>query len=200
VTVHEGNFAPVAVNDTVVVTPSSGTATLDLLANDTDADGDIVNISEITEPIHGIAAIGSMGANVTYTPPTGFVGVDTFNYTLTDGLASTTGTAAVVVDTAPTAAADIVRVRMNSINNPIDVLANDGDIDGQVLFVSAVSTPDFGTASVGPFGGSVVYTPPAGFQGEASFTYTVTDNILSSTGTVIINVAPEITYLPLIFR
>ena len=62
----------------------SGTAvTVPVLANDTDADeADSLSVIALTAPIHG-AAIHS-GTTVTYTPFSGFAGVDTFSYTVSD--------------------------------------------------------------------------------------------------------------------
>ncbi len=60
----------------------------------------------------------------------------------------------------------------------IDVLANDEDVDGDELEVIAVSDPPDGTASIEVDGG-VLYTPDEAFQGEDTFTYTVSDGTLS---------------------
>ncbi|WP_049721304.1 retention module-containing protein [Gilvimarinus polysaccharolyticus] len=56
----------------------------------------------------------------------------------------------------------------------INVLANDTDVDGDILNVASVSNGNYGTVTTD--GNVVVYTPNNGFFGQDSFTYTVTDN------------------------
>jgi uncharacterized repeat protein (TIGR01451 family) len=69
----------------------------------------------------------------------------------------------------------------------------------QTLTVTAVSASSGQGGTVSLAGGIVTYTPPAGFAGTDTFTYTVTDNgtpALSAMGTVtvtVVNVAPIIT-------
>ena len=75
-----------------------------VLANDSDASGDRLSIVSVTPPAHGAASID--GTSIRYLPAAGFVGVDVFEYTTTDG--AEFDTAAVTVDvqssnTAPTA-------------------------------------------------------------------------------------------------
>ena len=48
---------PVAVNDARTVGEDSGTTALNVLANDTDADGDAIEITAVTQPANGSAAI-----------------------------------------------------------------------------------------------------------------------------------------------
>ena len=57
-------------------------------------------------------------------------------------------------------------------NTPVsvDVLANDIDADDDALTISAVGTPSAGTATI--VSNRVRYTPPAGFSGIATVTYT----------------------------
>ncbi|MEO9326258.1 ThuA domain-containing protein [Nocardioides sp. C4-1] len=94
------NNPPVAVDDTA--TTREGTAVqIDVLANDTDADADaVLEVTEVTEPASGTATIAADG-RVTYTPAAGFVGKDTFDYTVSDGTASDVGTVTVTVTKAP---------------------------------------------------------------------------------------------------
>lgn len=75
--------------------------------------------------------------------------------------------------------------------------------DGDALTLTAVSTPQFGTATIN--GQSVVYTPNAGFTGVDTFTYFVSDGKGGkAAGTVTITVTGDTPsggnsiYLPLI--
>ncbi len=59
-----------------------------MLGNDSDADGDPLRVLAVAEPGDGSAVINPLGQDqdtVTYTPNGCFVGVDTFQYSITDG-------------------------------------------------------------------------------------------------------------------
>jgi serralysin len=72
----------------------------------------------------------------------------------------------------------------------IDVLANDGDADGDPLVVASVTQGGFGQVSL-ETDGTVAYTPNADFHGSDSFTYTVSDGEGgTSSGTVTVTVLP----------
>ena len=72
---------PVA-NDDIAVTGENESVSIDVLANDTDGDGDPLTIMSVSVPSHGTATHD--GAAVIYTPEPGFIGTDTFTYTITD--------------------------------------------------------------------------------------------------------------------
>ena len=75
------NDAPVAVDDTAAT--AEGTAiSIDVLANDIDADGDALSIGSATQAGNGSVAVGS--GQISYTPVAGFTGGDTFSYTIDD--------------------------------------------------------------------------------------------------------------------
>jgi Bacterial Ig domain/RTX calcium-binding nonapeptide repeat (4 copies)/Divergent InlB B-repeat domain len=69
---------------------------LDVVANDSDPDGDPLSAESVTQPQHGAAAIQPNGM-VRYTPAAGFEGPDSFSYTLSDGRGGT-ASASVAVD------------------------------------------------------------------------------------------------------
>jgi hypothetical protein len=63
-------------------------ATGNVLANDSDEDGDPLNLTAFTQPSHGVVAhLG--GGTFRYTPVTGYTGPDQFSYTLTDTYGAT---------------------------------------------------------------------------------------------------------------
>ena len=90
------NRPPVADDDTA--TTSAGRAVnINVLAGDTDPDGDTLTVESVTTPGDGTATINANGT-VRYTPEAGFVGTDTFDYTVADGNGgSDTGTVTVTV-------------------------------------------------------------------------------------------------------
>jgi CSLREA domain-containing protein len=83
----------------------------------------------------------------------------------------------------------------------LNVLANDSDAEGTALTVAAVGTPSSGTAIISGTT-QIVYTPTLNFNGQAVFTYTASDGLLTDTATVTVTVTPvnETLFLPLITR
>jgi dienelactone hydrolase len=57
---------------------------IDVLANDSDPNGDSLSVASVTDGATGNVTINGDGT-VTYTPATDFVGTDSFTYTVTDG-------------------------------------------------------------------------------------------------------------------
>ncbi|GAB4160572.1 MAG: hypothetical protein Fur0021_32730 [Candidatus Promineifilaceae bacterium] len=83
VTGNIGNSDPVALPDTAATTESAP-VDVDVLANDSDEDGDELMVIEVTTPAHGSAAVNP-DKTIQYTPGPGFVGSDSFEYTISDG-------------------------------------------------------------------------------------------------------------------
>ena len=97
VTVTAVSDPPVAVDDTAI-TAEDTAVDIDVVANDHDADGDTLSVTLVTTPSNGTAAIVSGSTTtVTYTPNTYFNGRDSFDYTLSDGADTSTGTVTVTV-------------------------------------------------------------------------------------------------------
>ncbi len=95
------NRTPVANADVYTVTAGSSANSFNVLANDTDADGDVLSVITVSNPAHGIATIS--GKAVLYTPTAGYTGADNFSYTVTDGKGANAA-GAVTVTISPTAA------------------------------------------------------------------------------------------------
>lgn len=88
--------APVA-NPDSVVTAQGVPIEIEVLANDTDPDGDWLSIRSATAPAHGSIEVRS-DITITYTPSAGFVGTDRFEYVVGDGNGNeATGTVTVLV-------------------------------------------------------------------------------------------------------
>ena len=81
------NVWPVAANDQIDVAEDTPEVIFvdDLLANDTDMDGDPLTFRSFTLPSNG-ALVDNGDGMLTYTPQTGFVGRDSFTYTIFDDL------------------------------------------------------------------------------------------------------------------
>lgn len=181
------NRMPDAVDD-AAVTPAGASVVIDVLANDSDADGDSIFISSVTDPANG--SVSHDGATVTYTPASGFTGVDSFYYSISDGFGgSDLAQVTVTVNGSPDAGDDAASM-FEDQSVTISVLSNDSDPNGDALRVVAVGSPRHGSAAVNP-DGSIVYTPAADFNGTDSFPYTVSDvHGASATAVVTVTVAP----------
>ena len=95
-TPRDTNRAPVAEADSAL-TMRGEAVTIAVLDNDTDADADdTLSVASATTPGNGSAVVNANGT-VTYTPWTSFVGTDTFQYTVSDGTATTSETVTVKV-------------------------------------------------------------------------------------------------------
>jgi VCBS repeat-containing protein len=189
-TVTPVNDAPIAQAD-VALTAEDTAAMIDVLANDSDIEGDSLAISSVSSPAHGAAVV--MGAVIHYEPAAGYAGTDSFTYTVSDGAATATGSVTVTVTAVndpPEAVADAVT---GTEDTPlvIAVLANDVDPDGNALTVLEASTPTAqgGTVIINA-DGTVTYMPAPNFNGSDTFTYTVSDGALTAIGTVTVTVTP----------
>jgi hypothetical protein len=71
------------------------------MANDNDSDGDALSVTSVTNPPHGSATKNSDGT-ITYRPDPGFSGMDSYQYTISDGVATDSATVTVAVgETSP---------------------------------------------------------------------------------------------------
>ncbi len=184
------NNPPVANND-AASTIEDTAVTVDVLANDTDADGDSLTVSTVSQGADGTVVNNS--GDVTYTPDPGFKGIDSFTYTAGDGdLDSNLATVTITVDPAPAnqppVANDDDATTTRNTSVTINVLANDSDPDGSIDPATvAVSQPGKGTA-VSNGNGTVTFTPKKGFRGTDNFTYTVNDNEGAASNAATVNV------------
>jgi len=197
------NTVPVA-NETVVDVPG---ATKPVVLGGSDADGDSLTFTIVTQPANG--SLSGTAPNLTYTPDAGFVGTDSFTYTVNDGTVDSAAatvtinvTETVVPNTAPIANETVVDVP--GATKP--VVLGGSDADGDSLTFTIVTQPANGSLSgTAP---SLTYTPDAGFVGTDSFTYTVNDGTVdSAAATVTINVEAQSTptegggiFLPFVSR
>ena len=78
------NTPPVAVNNAYTTQQGVSLTITDLLANDSDADSNTLAIDSVSVPTSGTATVVN-STTVQYVPAAGFVGIATFNYTITDG-------------------------------------------------------------------------------------------------------------------
>jgi len=187
------NNAPVAVANTLTVAEDAALTSTDVIANDTDIDGDTLSLTAATTAGTGTVAVNADGLSVDYTPAANFNGTEVITYTVSDGtLTDATGTLTVTVtavNDAPVAVANTLTVAEDAALTSTDVIANDTDIDGDTLSLTAATTAGSGTVAVNADGLSVDYTPAANFNGTEVITYTVSDGTLTdATGTLTVTV------------
>ncbi|WP_417711751.1 Ig-like domain-containing protein, partial [Pseudoalteromonas ardens] len=166
------NTLPVATADEVTIA-SGQQITIDVLENDTDADGNTLTITGATVDFGAVSIVDN---KLVYTPPATFVGVATIEYSISDGQGGTSNSQAIVnltVNSAPTAMLDVASTD-DRTSLVIDVLANDSDADGDELFlISAVATHGKATINID---GTLTYEPKVGFSGEDIIVYQVRDS------------------------
>ena len=173
ITVTPVNDSPVAAADSAT-TLEDGTVTIPVLANDTDLDGETLNITVVSQGQHGTVMIN--GGSVVYTPTANYAGPDSFNYTISDPSGSLSSAPVSVtvtpVNDDPVAVADSKTMLEDSVAT-ITVLTNDSDLEGDALAIASITQGAHGSVAIA--GAAVVYTPVANFNGADSFTYTVSD-------------------------
>ncbi|MBN1878047.1 MAG: tandem-95 repeat protein [Anaerolineae bacterium] len=162
ITVRSANIAPVASGDTFTVTENSRENRFDVLAGDTDADGDSLYVLIVGTPDQGGTAINA-GTAITYTPARDFAGQEHFTYAISDGYGGfATAWVTVTVTPLPTYTLTVNRVG-----------------SGTVVLDSDLPAYKAGTAV------TLTAIPEAGWQfdrwsGAASISLTQTHVIMSS--------------------
>jgi len=208
VTPESQNQGPIA-NDDGATTSEDTPVDINVIGNDTDADGTIdgTSVSIVTDGSNGSTSDNGDGT-VTYTPNGGFAGTDTFTYTVNDNDGATSNEATVTVQVTagnqrPVANDDGATTKEDT-SVGINALANDTDADGTLDPATVTITDQPMNGTVFDNGdGTVTYMPNAGFTGTDTFTYTVQDDLgaTSNEGTVTITVeqdsyltAPSVNY------
>ena len=186
------NQAPDAVDDTASAA-NSALASGNVLANDSDPNGDILTVTaqSITTANGGTLVLNANGS-FTYQAADGFRGNDSFTYTVNDGFGGT-DTATVVINDiftnrGPNAVNDAASAASSAFASG-NVLVNDSDPDSDTLTVApqSIITANGGTLVLDS-NGNFTYQAADGFRGNDSFTYTINDGFGGTdTATVSIN-------------
>jgi uncharacterized secreted protein with C-terminal beta-propeller domain len=135
----------------------------------------------------GTVTIGADGHTVRYQPPADFAGQDTFTYTVDNFM-----TATVSVDVIRRVRDDQFRVDAADGPQVLPLLVNDpfgADYSGPGQITAVTTAAHGATVAISADGHSVVYTPPAGFVGTDTFTYTV-DGTQKAKVTIVVD-APQ---------
>ena len=176
VEVTDVNEAPEAMDD-VAVTPEDKAVTIDVLANDTDPEGDRLSVRSVTAAAHGAVRLVS-GGIVMYTPEADFHGADSFTYVASDGRGlRDTATVAVTVlpvNDPPMAVGTIPDQTLDEGGGAVhvDLSPYFGDVDGDALTYGARSN-DTGVVEASVAGTVLTLTPVV--YGSATVTVTAWD-------------------------
>ena len=167
---------PPEAEDDEASTAEDEAVVVDVLANDTDPDGDTLRVASVTAPAHGTARVAA--GWVTYTPDANYHGTDRFNYVAADGEGLTAEAAVEVtiapVNDAPRAVGTIPSRTLgeNGAAEEVDVGPYFEDVDGDALEYRAVSSdPRMVEAAVA---GTVLTLTPLEY-GPAVVTVTAAD-------------------------
>ncbi len=222
-TLTADNYSPVQESGTQLGT--SGTAGTGVLGNDNDKDGDAIvvtavngnggNVNNFIAGTYGHLQLNANGsfeydATITSAIDSAALGshpIDTFTYTVSDGLGGvTTTTVSFTINRAPTVTADAPASQALESGSAVNgnVLTNDSDKDGDSLVVSAVNgvNGNVGLVIAGTYGqiqinadGSYSYSAnnAAAIDGAATgshltdtFTYTASDGHQGFTTTTVV--------------
>ena len=156
-----------------------------------DRDKDVLTYNLISNTTNGKIKLNSNGV-YTYTPNTNFIGMDSFNYRVNDGINnSQVSTVTINITNNPPVASDFnTELHVNSKYNG---KLNGTDIDGDNL-TYITSQPTNGVLNL-DHDGSFTYTPNIDFIGVDSFNYKVNDGVNDSkngTVTLKVNNSPSI--------
>ncbi|MFK7945789.1 MAG: tandem-95 repeat protein [Paracoccaceae bacterium] len=198
------NDPPVGVDDeftTLEATP----LVLDfaqVLANDTDIDGDTLTVTEVLNPSEGTVEIA--GGQIVFTPRFDWDGVAGFDYVVSDG-SDGSDTARVTVNVTPTNRAPIagtdtfageedtpfVITRAELLANHVDPENQDADpANDDVISFVRISDTSEGVRFFNLPNGDIQILTDLNFNGIATLTYEITDGRLESEGTIEVNFAP----------
>lgn len=184
---------PVA-NTDFATTPRNTAVTLNSLANDRcvvtiGCTLDAASVTVIDAPSHGSTSVDSGTGAITYTPSTGYIGLDTLTYRVCVTAEATNCATAIQIITvnAPTTenttvAADDFAVTAQDVTITGNVQTNDSDPEGDIQTVTAQTTSIPGGTLTLLSDGSYTFKPDTLFFGPLEFVYeTIDDNATPDT-------------------
>ncbi|MBU2676265.1 MAG: cadherin-like domain-containing protein, partial [Gammaproteobacteria bacterium] len=168
------NTAPTA--DEQAVSTAADTP-LAITLTGSDPESDPLTFAIAAAPSNG--SLSGTAPDVTYTPNGGYVGADSFTFTVDDGeftsVAASVSITVTAVNTAPTADEQAVST---AADTPLAITLTGSDPESDPLTFAIASAPSNGSLSgTAP---DVTYTPNGGYVGADSFTFTVDDGEFTS--------------------
>jgi ELWxxDGT repeat protein len=174
--------APIAIGERLTISEDTSLIirAADLMSNDTDADGDALTFTGITQPSNGQLVDNRDGTYI-YTPKANYFGNDSLTYTVSDGKGNTaTGAVNLTVNSindAPIATGESLTTKRNRAITfaSSDLLKNDTDIDNDNLTISNISLQPRNGSLANNGNGTYTYNPGTNYFGTDSFDYVVND-------------------------
>lgn len=168
------DYKPIGVNDNTT-TPINTATTTTVTSNDGQS-GVSATVTAVPTSTNGGEIVTNSDQTITYTPPTDYVGTDTYTYTLSkNGTVSDPIT--VTINVKPVGITDNVTTLIN-IPVTTTVTVNDGT-SGTNATVNSGTLPGHGNITVNN-NGTITYTPANNYIGTDTYTYTLTKNGLTS--------------------
>jgi hypothetical protein len=198
------NVGPTANADPISINEDSPSTGFDVLANDTDPNGDTLTVTAVSTPSHGTATVDGDGGGIHYQPTAHFNGSDSFNYSIADGHGG--------VDTA---SVSVTIVHVNEVpsftkgaNQTVFENSSPGAVSGWATALSPgldptesgqtlsfiVSNDNNALFSVQPFidpDGTLHYTPAVNTNGVATVSVQIHDNGGTANGGVDTSTPPQ---------
>jgi hypothetical protein len=172
--------APQAQADAATVAANSSANPINVVANDLNASGVAVTLPSATSAQGGSLTL-SGGGSVSYSPPAGFSGQDSFSYQLAN--CAGTSRAAVTVTVTAAAVGPIAQDAQINVSPGGPTSIDMSPFVRNATSISLVSAPKLGSATVS--GLRVTYTPSTQFATRDSFSYLAQGpNGTSTTATV----------------
>ena len=183
---------PVAVNDVATMQEDASATSINVLANDTDVEGDQITISSATDPANGTVVLTGVipliNTGLTYQPDADYcnnpptIPEDIFTYTLNGGSVGTVRVTVTCVDDLPVAVNDSKTMDEDSTSvaaTTINVLTNDTDVDSGPKTIESKTDGTDGTVTITNSGADLKYVPNANYCNTQpggtpdTFTYTL---------------------------
>jgi parallel beta-helix repeat protein len=185
---------PPSAGDDAASTMEDTSVTVDVLANDSDPDGDALTVVEVSTPTRGSATINPNNT-ITYVPTPNASGSDSFTYTVSDGR-GLTDSATVAVTVSPVNDAPLADDQRASVDEdtPRSITLTATDPDGDALAFRITSLPVHGELREGPggyritsldlpyqlSGDTLTLVPEQNYSGADSFHFRATDGSMDS--------------------
>ena len=170
--VNPADDPPIANGNNVTVTED---LVSHIMLTGSDPDGDPLTYSVLRTPNHG--KLSGTAPNLIYTPDPNFSWLDSFTFRVNDGKSDSVPATVMIsvtpVNDPPTAKDDKI-VTQEDTPATIDVLANDTEVDNELITISEITEGKSGLVTKNN-DGTLTYTPNKNFSGTDTFTYTVTD-------------------------